>query len=507
MLVTLPVKRVLNFAPRMFARHFEEKSRHGLRKLLYFAAVEGPLIALRKARSKLDERKVEEEIKLVVALVENSCGRYIGFTRWLGGSYVFDTRLVFASDSAAIEEVRLTDAVTELLESYLPVSSCPLPADLPKLILESNPQLRRLRDGELVTGHETASDRFLPGSVSGGDRKKTRRGSQVYLLGFGSYVRENILPHFEGHIAGALDYRSRLMEHHLRVRGIPLYTQFDDILEQIQGDPAPLVVVATYHSDHASMTERVLEVNPGARVFIEKPPVIHPQEAVRLAALRAEGKWIDVGFNRRYAPLIRKMRFHIENLPRPVIFSAIVKELKIPRTHWYLWGNQGTRITGNVCHWIDLAFYFIGSSAKEISLLNSGDSVGIGLTFQDGSLATIVASDVGNDLAGVQEFIEVRAGNTTLALNDFQYLIARSGAQRRTERSLWRDRGHSAMYREVRHRALENGRPEYPAEDMLQVSGVTARASEMLLSGERVYRFKDDRDCFSPLACAGLSAV
>jgi predicted dehydrogenase len=485
MLVTLPVKKALDFPPRRSVRHFEERTRHGLRKLLYFAAVEGPIIALRKAASKLAERKLEEAIKLVVALVESEGQTYVGFTRWLGGPYVFDTRLVFASDSTFLEGVRLTDAVKDLMESYLPVPSCPLLDELPKLILESNPQLKRVRDADLLAVHEAMCNKSAPKSVSGGDRKTARPDVPVYLLGFGSYVREYILPHFEGQIAGALDYRSRLMAHHLRGKGFSLHTNFDDILEQIKAEPQPLVLVATYHSDHAWMAERVLEVNPEARVFIEKPPVVDTGEAMRLAALRAEGRWIDVGFNRRYAPLVQKMRMHIMNLSRPLIFSAIVKEPKIPRTHWYFWQNQGTRITGNVCHWIDLAFFLIGSCVTEISLLNTGDSVSMGLVFQDGSLATIVASDVGYDLLGVQELIEVRGGDTTLVLNDFRCLSFRSGVLGRTERLLWRDRGHDAMYRELRRRVLENGRPAYPMEDLLQVSTVTSRASEMLLSGKR----------------------
>jgi predicted dehydrogenase len=463
-------------------RHFEERTRHGLRKLLYFAAMEGPVVALRKAGSKLAERKLEQEIKLVVALVESEGRRYVGFTRWLGGPYVFDTRLLFASDSIVLEEVLLTDAVRGLLESYLPVPSCPLLDELPRLILESNPQLRRVRDTDLPAVQATTCKKSLATSATEDGRKRARPSVPVYLLGLGSYVREYILPHFEGQIAGALDYRSQLMMHHLRGRGFPLHTDFDDILEHIKAAPQPLVLVATYHSDHAWMTERVLEANPEARVFIEKPPVVDSREAARLAALRAEGKWIDVGFNRRYAPLIHKMRKHIMNLSRPLIFSAIVKEPKIPQTHWYFWQNQGTRITGNVCHWIDLAFFLIGSRVTEISLLNTGDSVSIGLVFQDGSLATIVASDIGYDLAGVQELIEVRGGGTTLVLNDFRCLSFRSDALCRTERLRWRDRGHDAMYRQLRRRVLENRRPEYPIEDLLQVSTVTSRASEMLLS-------------------------
>lgn len=486
----------MNFTPQMFVRHFEERNRRKLHKLLYFAAVEGPLTALRKARSKLVERKIGEEIKLVVALVETAGQRYVGFTRWLGGSYVFDTRLVFASVSPAIEEVRLTEAVKELMESYLPVPSCPLPEELPQLILESNPQLRRVRDTVLLSGNDAECNKSLPDQSAGDGRKTARPDLRVYALGFGSYVREYILPHFKGQIAGALDYRSRLMEYHLRLGGIPLYTNFDDILERIRSDPRPLVLVATYHSDHAWMTERVLEANPEARVFIEKPPVVHAEEAMQLAELRAKGRWIDVGFNRRYAPLIQKMQMHIRNLPRPLIFSAIVKEVKIPQTHWYFWRNQGTRITGNVCHWIDLAFYLIGSSVREISLLSTGDSVSIGIAFQDGSLATILASDLGYDLAGVQELIEVRGGDTTLVLNDFRSLSVRSGTLRRTERLLWRDRGHDAMYRDLRCRVLGNEEPEYPMEDLLQVSSVTARVSEMFLSGERGCFLASDRNTF-----------
>ncbi len=43
----------------------------------------------------------------------------------------------------------------------------------------------------------------------------------------------------------------------------------------------------------------------------------------------------------------------------PLTMTCIVKELRLPKSHWYYWSTQGTRIAGNLCHWIDLGAYCI----------------------------------------------------------------------------------------------------------------------------------------------------
>src|SRR5438874_1812813 len=93
-------------------------------------------------------------------------------------------------------------------------------------------------------------------------------------------------------------------------------------------------------------------------------------------------------FCRRLATALRRQR--LAGAPGPLAYTAVVKELKIPDTHWYLWSTQGTRITANACHWLDLACHLSASEPRELTLLNAADTTSLALRFSDGSLATIV---------------------------------------------------------------------------------------------------------------------
>ena len=72
--------------------------------------------------------------------------------------------------------------------------------------------------------------------------------------------------------------------------------------------PAPgLVVVATAHDSHAKLA--CAAVKAGHRVFLEKPPTVTVEDVHQLAAMmHANPGAIEIGFNRRYHPLVRKAR-------------------------------------------------------------------------------------------------------------------------------------------------------------------------------------------------------
>jgi predicted dehydrogenase len=532
-LIAPPVTAVRRLEPLVFGAHYRDKYRHFIRKSLYFAVREGPLATLRKVRSKRLERAIEAEIAILVASIELAGRAYIGVTRHLGGAPIFDPRLVFGVvGERSLGDVVLSEASRLALESYLPVPACPLPEGIVGLLLAENPFLAPLdeisgferfavgvgRDsGEpiavsaanevadsaaAVTSSVTSSVTSASAAASSttsnpaidalplaqsttaspGRAQSADRG--VYLLGFGGYIREHVLRNFRNDVVLALDHRAEL----IREAGTPVSVtdSFDEVLAGVAGEAAPLVVVSTYHSDHAWMALRVLDANPGARVFIEKPPVVEWTDLEALLARRRAGAWIDVGFNRRYAPLTARMRTELGALPRPLIFTALVKELKLPPTHWYLLPNQGTRVTGNVCHWLDLAYHLIGVAPTELMLARTGDTVTLAVVFEDGSLATIVATDHGDDLPGVTERIEVRGGGTTVVVDDFRRLEVASATGHRVRRQLRRDKGHAAMYADLRRRWLADATPRYPEADLYWVPWLTDAAAELLRTGERV---------------------
>lgn len=494
LLIAPPVAASIRVAPLEFDQHYREKYRHFIRKTLYFIRSEGLRATLRKIRSKRLERALEGEIGIVVAALELGGERFVGLTRVLGGRLVFDTRLVFRVEGGAprlLEGVVFPEAARIALESYLPIASCPFPEWLPGVLLEANPVLRAAGAG-VAWGEHAVAGAPTPTPVAlapSSPPVRAASSSGVYLLGFGGYVREQVLRHFRETTVLALDYRAELIRGLDRVP-FEVTSSFERVLERVAGERSPLVVISTYHADHAPMALGVLEANPGARIFIEKPPVVRESELEALLERRRAGAWLDVGFNRRYAPLLERARREVAALPRPLVLSAQVKELKLPPTHWYFWENQGTRITGNVCHWLDLAYHLVGVAPTELTLANADDTVSITIVFADGSLATIVATDRGDDLPGVTERIEVRGGGTTLVLDDFQRLEIMGGGSRRVLGGRRRDKGHGAMYADLERRWRTGGPPRYGEDDLYWVSRLTLTATEMFRSGVRHERLE-----------------
>jgi predicted dehydrogenase len=224
-------------------------------------------------------------------------------------------------------------------------------------------------------------------------------------------------------------------------------------------------------------------------VFIEKPPAVSAVEARTLESMRQRGAWIDIGYNRRHAPFTRELAALLRDVPGPWQLLAEVKELKLPPSHWYFWPNQGTRITGNVCHWLDLFCSLTPASVAEMTVLGDDSSLSLALHYDDGTVGTIVATDRGDDTAGVTERIQARGGDSTIPIDEFRTLTHASGSGRNRTRRLRRDKGHAAMYRDLRRRWLADEGPSYPAGDIVRVAEVVERAAQALVRGDRVVRF------------------
>jgi predicted dehydrogenase len=472
------------------ARYHARKYRHPLRKVGLFALRDGPLETVRKARSKLMERRIEAAQVILVCAWRDGAERRIGITRDLGGTPRFHPELVFAApDTLSIDQVRLTDEAIAALEAYLPVPECPLAHRVARAVRAANPGLTAQDAGSAAPAPAVAP---APAPAPGGSALRARSGGRasggsaaraVFLLGYGGYVREQVLARFRAEVAGAVDHKAELLgEAH---RGdFPLHRDLADLLPAIAAADRPLVIVATYHSDHVASAVAVLDANPDARVFIEKPAAVTVADAEALRERRAAGAWIDIGFNRRYAAMTAELAVAAQRLPRPLVFSALVKELKLPASHWYGWPNQGTRVTGNLCHWIDLAHHLVGAPCAEVQAVGSpasDETVSATLRFEDGSIAALVATDAGDDLGGVTEHLELRGGGTTLTVDDYRRLIALEDGRRRVRRRR-REKGHARMYRELRRRWLDGAEPAYPAPDIVAVARTTGRIVEAITS-------------------------
>jgi hypothetical protein len=110
----------------------------------------------------------------------------------------------------------------------------------------------------------------------------------------------------------------------------------------------------------------------------------------------------------------------------------------------------------------------------------------LAVTFDDGSLLTILGTNRGDDIRGVQEQIEIRRGHTTITIDDLWRMRVRSEGLERYYRTLFRHKGHAVMYREAL-RLMVVGEPSvYPVRDMVVVSAIQIAASDMIRGDEQV---------------------
>jgi predicted dehydrogenase len=327
-----------------------------------------------------------------------------------------------------------------------------------------------------------------PNERTGKSSRGARDTLPVALLGAGEYARTEIIPALRRHGLALHVVADREPQVAARVgeeHGFPLCTT-DAELAIDELPRGGLVVVATAHDSHAGLAAAALRA--GHRVFLEKPPVVTEDDLDELVSAWSDAPTgLDVGFNRRYVGLVARLRALLREESGPITVTCIVRELSLEPGHWYFWPNQGTRITGNLCHWIDLACHLLEDAPlpvtvglpSPVAVENRDEERVLTVGFDDGSLVTIAATERGDDVRGVQELIDVRRGATTALVDDLKRLTVLRGGRTRRHRALWRDKGHRAMYDEAIRRALAAQPGSYPIEDLIRVSTVQIAAAKL----------------------------
>ena len=256
-----------------------------------------------------------------------------------------------------------------------------------------------------------------------------------------------------------------------------------DTVEGVIGDERiGLVVVATRHASHAELASAALRA--GRHVFVEKPPGLVAGELAGLREARAEGGGVlATGFNRRHAPLARRLRDHVAGRGLPIELLFRVNAGRLPAGHWLNdLDDGGGRLLGEGCHFVDFACWMAGALPERVECvmgaapgepLAAAQSFSVSLGFADGSVATILYGAGGASGLG-KEYVEVHAGGRSGILDDFKSLELVSGRKSETHRGRGKDKGHRAQFQHLR--ALIEGRTAPEGPDSLDTMGVTLAA-------------------------------
>lgn len=496
--LALPLWKIENASGRRTSRP--------LRKVLVFLVTDGPRRTFRKARTKANEPAFSGEFRVAVVLGrDNSSGaRVVALALRVPAAaqqLVVHHELVRPiDDSFSIDDfVRSAQALANEADKLEPVtrqsylhSGMQPPSNLVDSLTGA---LIKTRSG---TASSTLRSKIIrpPASDMATDTMMrlapptSGTGMPVAVLGAGDYVRTETLPALKS--GGFSPYCIADREPHIAAAvGRSHHFQFatTDPERAIAGLPDHgFVVVATAHDSHSSLA--CLAAEAGHRVFLEKPPVVTADDVARLAGVMASHPGVvEIGYNRRYHPLVRRARDRIRRTPGPTSITCTVKELPFQSDHWYFWANQGTRVTGNLCHWIDLGISFLDDGILPVSVAVSPRVIGsviddeervLTVTFDDGSLLTILGTSRGDEVRGVQEHIEIRRGGTTITIDDLWKMNVRSGGIGHAYRTLFRDKAHSRMYRSVFESVARGQAATYKLWDMIVVSAIQIAASDLV---------------------------
>lgn len=241
-----------------------------------------------------------------------------------------------------------------------------------------------------------------------------------------------------------------------------------DLSQLLANGPVNTVVIATQHNLHA---EQVIEaINAGKNVFVEKPLALNHAEldSIETAYNKRGGKCrVMVGYNRRFAPHVIKMKKLLTNISVPKVLIMTMSAGAIPSGHWTqdpLIG--GGRIIGEACHYIDLMRFLVGSKITGFKVSSMGkadgleiteDKAAITLTFKDGSFGTINYLANGGK-AFPKERIEVFANDGVLQLDNFRKLIGYDWKGFRKDKLMIQDKGQSNCSKAF-VRAIKSGSP------------------------------------------------
>jgi polar amino acid transport system substrate-binding protein len=290
---------------------------------------------------------------------------------------------------------------------------------------------------------------------------------KVGFIGAGNFAQNFLLPNLKG----KCEFISVATSHGHTSKNIAEKYGFSSATgnadEVINNKDVNTVFIATRHNLHAEFVIKAL--NAGKNVFVEKPLAMNEEEleiinskfnppmADKNSKLR-----IMVGYNRRFAPAIVKMKKELGDvLPKAINYR--INSGTIPKGHWIqdeLIG--GGRIIGEVCHFIDLCMLIAGSRIVSIfadvleTADNLMDTLNISLKFENGGIANISYYSNGNKTLP-KEYLEVFSGGQVMIVNDFKELKIFDNEQK-TFKMKKQDKGHAAEIENFIN-AIKNGLP------------------------------------------------
>ena len=197
-------------------------------------------------------------------------------------------------------------------------------------------------------------------------------------------------------------------------------------VEDVFSSNIDLVYIASNHASHSHYA--IMAMKKGVDVYIEKPISVSTDQLNDLEKTRQINNVnLYCGYNRPFSPAIRKVKNEINN-KLPLNVSIYVIGHFIEDDHWYRDPEEGTRICGNLGHWIDLSIHLIYEtpiSEVKITIIYSDESMPddnllVVLKTSRGDIFSITLTSYSEPFEGISETINIHQRDYQVLIDDFR---------------------------------------------------------------------------------------
>ncbi|MCX7612089.1 MAG: bi-domain-containing oxidoreductase, partial [Ignavibacterium sp.] len=227
----------------------------------------------------------------------------------------------------------------------------------------------------------------------------------VGFIGAGNFAQSYLLPYLK---SKEIELRKVATKTPITAKSVAEkfgFKYYSTSPEEILDDPhINTIFIVTNHSTHGKFVKEALKRNKN--VFVEKPLCITEEELMDIKDIYTKStSKLFVGFNRRFSKQFELIKNFFHNRTEPLFILYRVNAGFIPSDHWIQRVEEGGRLIGEGCHFIDIFDFLIESDIKEfdIKALNNrsdlqiiNDNFILTIKYNDGSVATLLYNSNGD---------------------------------------------------------------------------------------------------------------
>ena len=317
------------------------------------------------------------------------------------------------------------------------------------------------------------------------------RGAKDVAIGFigaGNYASSMLLPHLVqlsnarlSHVATTRSLSA--VNARQRFGFTTVSTSAQAVLDD---DSLDVIFVVTRHATHADLVRRALET--GKAVFVEKPLALSGEELDRITEVIAQtgNDRLMVGFNRRFAPMLTKMKADFGPASSGAVTRYLVNAGSLAADSWYRNQGEGSRFTGEGGHFLDTLSWWAESLPEEVYAVGGQDPDDVQVTVRFGSGSSGVISYLtGGNVRFPKETMDAAGGGRSARLDNFRKATVWAGRGHDTIRARGgQDKGQRVEMAAFVQACLTGAAMPIPLESLIATTRATIAVRDSLLSGK-----------------------